>query len=245
MSPNLTSGSNMSKRSRLNRRLEKQTKQNLALSIFGIFFVLFLLIKFGLPLLANFVLLLPNTKTPDNTQSKTSAIVTVPQLNPVPTATNSANLKISGKTIASDRIDLYVNDNTVDKTQADNNGNFSFDVILIRGGNKIYVKAREGSNISSASDTFDVIFKDTPPSLTLNSPSDGQQFSKDQSSANITGKTDQDVKITVNGFWAIVDQNNNFSYNLPLQSGDNTIKIVGQDLAGNITEKDIKVKYSP
>jgi outer membrane lipopolysaccharide assembly protein LptE/RlpB len=48
----------------------------------------------------------------------------------------------------------------------------------------------------------------------------------------------------VNGFWAVVDDNNNFSYTLPLQSGDNQIKIVAIDQAGNKAEKDLKVNFS-
>ena len=59
------------------------------------------------------------------------------------------------------------------------------------------------------------------------------------------GKTDSGVRITVNGFWAVIDENNNFSYSLPLQDGDNAIKVVAQDQAGNKAEKEIKVTYSP
>lgn len=203
------------------------------------------MLKYGIPFLANFALLLSNNKTAENTQSKSSAIITVPQLNPLPDATNSAKLKLTGKTTASDTINLYINNSLSDKTQADKDGNFNFDLILTHGDNKIYVKGKEGNDESNPSDSFNVLFKDSPPSLTLNSPSDGQQFSKDQNSTNITGKTDPDVKVTVNGFWAIVDQNNNFSYQLPLQNGDNKIKITATDNAGNKTEKDITVKYSP
>ncbi len=231
-------------RSRLNRRLEKKSKRNLLLSILGIIFILFLMFKVGIPLLANLALMLSNNK-PIETQTKTASIVPVPQLDPLPEATNSAKLKLTGKTQPSDSVDLFVNDSVYDKTDADKNGNFSFDVILNHGDNKIYVKGKEGNDQSDPSDTFDIIFKDTPPSLTLNSPSDGQQFSKDQNTANVVGKTDSDVKVTVNGFWAIVDQNNNFSYPLPLQNGDNQIKVVATDNAGNKIEKDITVKYSP
>lgn len=203
------------------------------------------MLRYGIPLLANFALLLPNNKTTESSQNKSSAIITVPQIDPLPDATNSAKLKLTGKTTPSDIVNLYINDSLSDKTQADKDGNFNFDLILTNGDNKIYVKGKEGNVESNSSDSFDVLFKDSPPSLTLNSPSDEQQFSKDQNSANITGKTDPNVRVTVNGFWAIVDQNNNFSYQLPLQNGDNQIKIVATDNAGNKTEKDITVKYSP
>lgn len=237
----------MAKRSRLYRNLEKQTKKNLILNLLGIFIVLVLLIKFGTPLLTNFALFLSNTKnvSPTQTTQQGSNFVSAPQLNPLPDATNSAQLKVSGIAQGSSSIDLYLNDEIIDKTQADKNGKFSFDTTLNKGNNKIYVKSKVDKNISNPSQAFDVIFKNTNPTLTVNSPSDGAKFSKDQSSINVTGTSDPDVKVTVNGFWAIADQNNNFSYQLPLQNGDNQIKIIGIDSAGNKTEKDIKVTYSP
>lgn len=237
----------MTKRSRLYRNLEKQTKKNLILNLLGIFIVLFLLVKFGIPILANFALFLSNTKGDVSTQTTQQGpnFVGAPQLNTLPDATNSAQLKVSGIAQANSTIDLYLNDDIVDKTQADKNGSFSFDATLNKGNNKIYVKSRVDKNVSDPSQTFDIIFKNTNPTLSINSPSDGAQFSKDQSPINVTGKTDSDVKVTINGFWAIADQNNNFSYQLPLQNGDNEIKIIATDAAGNRTEKNIKVRYSP
>ncbi|HKC14644.1 MAG TPA: hypothetical protein VKC89_01615 [Patescibacteria group bacterium] len=232
-------------RSRLRRRVEKQTKRNLGLSILGIVLVLFLLLKYGIPLLANFALFLSNPTNSVNPPNLGTKFVSSPQLNPLPDATNSAQLKVSGIAQSSYTIDLYLNDDVIDKTQADKSGNFSFDATLIKGANKIYTKSRVDKNVSDPSQIFNVIFKNTLPSLNINSPSDGQQFSKDQNYVNVSGSTDSNVKVTVNGFWAISDQNNNFSYQLPLQSGDNQIKIVAVDIAGNKTEKTIKVKYSP
>jgi len=61
---------------------------------------------------------------------------------------------------------------------------------------------------------------------------------------HVHGKTDPNVKVTINDFWAIVDDSGNYSYNLSLKSGDNPIKIVATDDAGNNTEKDLKISYS-
>lgn len=232
-------------RSRLSRRIVKQTQRNLILSILGIILTLFLLVKYGIPLLANFALFISNPKGDIAQSVKGPNFISSPSLNPLPEATNSAQLKVSGIAQASSTIDLYLNDNIIDKTQADKNGGFSFDVTLIKGNNKIYTKARIDKKISDSSQNFNVLFKSTPPSLSIGSPSDGQQFSGDQNRVNVTGSTDAETKITVNGFWAIADQNNNFSYQLPLQNGDNEIKVVAVDVAGNKTEKVVKVKYSP
>ena len=167
-----------------------------------------------------------------------------PTLNPLPSATNSAKFTLSGKSEPLTNIDFYLNDSLADKTQADKNGNFSFDSLYVKGDNKIYVLAKSVDKTSNPSETLNVFYKDSKPNLTTNSPTDGQQFSKDQSEVNVSGSTDPQVKVTVNGFWAIVDQSNNFNYKLKLQSGDNTIKIVVEDQAGNKTEKELKVKRS-
>lgn len=234
----------MSKRSRLNRRLEKESKRNFALSILGIIFVLFLLFKFGLPLLINLSIFLSGSKQPTQVSSNSPDFVMAPSLNPLSTATNSAKFTLSGKSVPKATIDFYLNDSLVDKTQVDKNGNFSFDNQFIKGDNKIYVVAKLDNKKSNPSDTIFILYKDSKPNLTVSSPSDGQQFSKDQNEVNIAGSTDPQVKVTVNGFWAIVDQSNNFIYKLKLQNGENVIKITAEDQAGNKTEKEIKVKYS-
>lgn len=235
----------MNRRSRLYRQAEKESKRNIALSIFGIVVLLFILFKFGIPALVSFSLFLSGSKQTAVSPQNSTEVITPPQLNPLPSATNSANFQLFGKSQSQAVISLYLNNNLLDKTQADNNGNFSFKSSYIQGDNKIYVIAKINNQTSNPSDTLNVLFKNTSPSLSVNSPSDGQQFSKDQNSINVSGTTDTGVNITVNGHWAIVDQNNNFSYLLNLKSGNNDIKVEATDLAGNKTNKEIKVNYSP
>ena len=113
------------------------------------------------------------------------------------------------------------------------------------GENNIVAKTVVDNKESDPSNTITTILKSAPPSLNLFSPSDNQSFSKDQNMTEVKGTTDPDVKVTVNGLWAITDSNGNFEYSLPLQNGENTIKISATDLAGNKTEKEVKVTYSP
>ena len=234
----------MSKRSRLYRKLEKESKRNFYLSIFGILILFFLLVKYGLPLLANFSLWISGSKQASLPSSNSTEFVMPPQLDPLPTATNSAKFVLSGKSLPLATISFYLNENLVDKTQSDKKGEFSFESSLSKGDNKIYVKATLDKKNSGPSEILTVLFKDSKPNLNINSPSDGQQFSKDQNEVNVSGTTDSEVKVTINGFWAIVDQSNNFNYKLKLQNGENTIKIVAEDQTGNKTQKEIKVKYS-
>ena len=234
--------------SRLARNIERRTKKNLFFSIFGIIVVLFLVIKLGIPLLVNFSLMLSNQKDKSTTSSSNSSnpsFIASPVLNPLPSATNSATLVISGTGNAGQTVRIYINSNLVDETPTKKDGTFSINKTLKKGTNTIQAKSELNGKESDFSNSLNIVFNDTKPNLDITSPSDGQTFSKDQNTAQVSGKTDADIKVTVNGFWAIVDDNNNFSYSLPLQSGDNQIKIVATDSAGNTTEKDIKVTYNP
>jgi len=208
--------------------------------------ILFALIKFGIPLLVNLTLFVSGEKTQTSTSNKTAFFIPPPTLNFEYDATNSARIKISGSSSPNQIINLYINDNLVDKTETKNDSSFSFETILIPGENIIRARATtENGRESNLSESLTITFKSGAPSLEIKFPSDGQAFSKDQNTVEIKGTTDPYVRITINNFWAIIDENNNFSYTLGLKDGENEIKIVAQDQAGNKTEKSISVTYSP
>ena len=233
------------RRSRLTKRTEKRTQKTIILSVLGIIIVLYFLFKFGVEMLINFSLFLSSTnKQQVATNSNSISFIPAPILNPLPTATNSAKVIISGTADKGKTILLYMNNTNVDQTTSDGNGNFNFTETLNPGNNQISTKETSNSKQSDFSNVINVTYSNTPPTLDVTSPTDGEQFSKDQNTALVSGKTDPGVTVTVNGYWAVIDENNNFSYNLPLQNGDNEIKIIATDQAGNKTEKDIKVNYS-
>lgn len=233
-------------RSRLSRKLEKQTIKNLIVSILGILIVIIVLFKFGIPLLINFSLFVSGTKTQETSTRNTSTFIPPPILNSEYYATNSAQVKIEGSGSPNQVIDLYINGDLVDKTETKDDGSFSFETLLVPGENIIRAKAiTSDGKESSLSESLTIIFKSDPPSLEIKSPADGQFFSKDQNTVEIKGSTDPHVRVTVNNFWAVIDENNNFSYTLALKDGENEIKIVAQDQAGNKTEKNIKATYNP
>lgn len=236
----------MRRRSRISTYQEKKNKNTIWLSVIGIILVLFILFKFGIEALINFSLFLSGSKNSQNLNSSSNQFnfVASPILDPLPTATNSAKITISGVSDKDKIITVYINNRKVDEIETDNKGHFSTDENLTKGENVINVKAKYKEKQSDLSNSYSVIYKNSAPKLELTSPNDGQTFNKDQNKANVSGQTDSDVTITINGFWAVIDDNNNFSYILPLQNGDNQIKIEAIDQAGNKTEKTIKVNYS-
>jgi bacillopeptidase F len=233
------------RRSRLSKNAEKKTRKTLFLSVVGIIIVVFLLAKFGIGLLVNFSLFLAGPKDNQLLQGNSQInFVAPPTLNPLPNATNSAKIIISGRSTKEIDIELFINDDLIDETKTDKDGGFVFTPNLKEGNNQIKTRAIYKDKKSDFSVTFEVILKNSQPTLEVTSPSDGQTFKKDQNNVTIQGKTDLGVTITVNVFWAVIDDSNNFSYNLPLQNGDNEIKIVAIDQAGNRSEKSLKVNYS-
>lgn len=236
-------------KSRLSRRIEKQSKKNLVITLFGIILLVVFLAQFGIPLIEKSTLFVINAKnTNSETEDKvdTVSFIPPPVINPLPEATNSAEIVVSGTTQSNQKINLYLNDELIDTTQVKDN-KFSFSDIKIKEGeNTLKTKAVTKENKKSAySNIITILFKKTPPSLSLDTPSDNQSFSKDDKYAAISGKTDSNVKITVNDSWAIVDSDGKFSYSFPLQNGENKIKVVAMDAAGNKTEMERKVTYSP
>lgn len=225
--------------------MERKTKKNLALNILGIILIFFLAFKFGIPLLVNISLFLSGSQGKEEIKVQNSSFIAPPVLDSLPQATSGANIAISGLSSKNQTIKLYINGNLIDEAKTDEKGIFLFKETISPGENTIKAKALAGGKESDFSGSIIVAFKNAPPSLNIISPSDNQSFSKDQNTAEIKGTTDPDVRVTVNGLWAITDSNGNFSYTLPLQGGDNKIKIEAADTAGNKSTKEIKVTYSP
>jgi bacillopeptidase F len=202
----------------------------------------FLVIKFGMQFVTNYSLNLNKNASVNTTQSDNPTFVAPPVLNPIPDATNSAEIKVSGYALANEQIALYVNDNKVDEQPVKDDKTFSFSHVTLKTGqNSIKAKAVvDDQHESNYTDTQTVTFNNKAPSLSIDSPSDGQTI-KGDSHVTVSGKTDPGRQVTINDFWAIVDDQGKFSYNASIQKGDNTIKVVAKDDAGNTTSKEIKV----
>ncbi len=239
-------------RSRLSRREENNSKKSIAMSLLGIIAILFLVVKFGIPLLGNLGSFLSAHGKNANVETvvKKDVFVAKPELDALPTATNSATITISGTAQAKQTIKLYVNGSLEDTTDVTNDKKFEFlDQLLTTGDNLIQVKAIEKDETgheheSNFSDSFTISLTKNAPSLTIDQPTDHQTFSKDSSPTTVKGKTGPGVKVTVNDLWAIVDNNGNYSYDLPLKGGDNKITVKATDNANNSAEKDITVTYN-
>lgn len=206
--------------------------------------IIILAILFGIPLFSKFVNLF--NKPSANPIASSAPTLVPPNLSNLPQYTNQKTITVSGTGPINSTIKVFFN-NSSDSTVVDNTGNFSISVGLTKGANTIYAKTVDDRGIESASSTtYTVNFTDQVPNLTITVPQNNQTFyGSGQQSLNVQGSTDTGNSVTINDHIVIVDNAGKFSYQLNLQNGDNNIKIVSKDNAGNKKEVTLKVTFNP
>lgn len=238
--------------SRLGRKLEHKTKRQIFLYVLVICLVLFLIIKYAFLLLDKIGSVLIGFNEAEYskkiTESKTDEIILAPTLDSLATATNSASIKISGRSYETKgTIELFLNETLKNETEIFQDGLFAFgNIDLKEGENTIKVRYKNpNSKISKFSEINQILYLRDAPKLEITNPSDNSLFGKENQEITITGKTDPDNKIQINGYQAVVDGNGNFSYLLRLKDGENEINIEAVNLAQSKTSKKIKVIFRP
>ncbi|MBA3723787.1 MAG: hypothetical protein H0W89_02725 [Candidatus Levybacteria bacterium] len=234
------------KKSRLISHLQKQAYKNVLLACIGIILVIILLIIFGTNILVSFSLLVGKLTGVEETAITTQSdeYIAPPTLNAAPEATSSAAIIVTGYGQPDQRIDLYRNDTLINKTTVKSTSSFRFTgVTLVEGSNIIKARAANSDNKqSNFSNEVKTSFLKNAPDLTVDFPQNDQGFKKEESPVKVTGKTDSGAQVTINDFWAIVDAEGNYSYLYNLKDGDNPLKVVATDNAGNKTEKELKIR---
>lgn len=238
------------KRSRLLKNYERKSIRNLVLSILGILAILFLLFRYGIPLISDASFLFGRITgrilgTPVSVDKNKDGenYVPSPEIDPLPKATKEQDINISGTSLSGLSVILYLNGSRENETEVSDDGSFEFNITLTDGENIIKAKAVKDGNESEFSNTVVINYKKSGPSLSIDSPKENETVSG-PNPYNVTGKTEQDTTVTVNDFQAIISADS-WNYSLTLKDGENEIKVVATDLAGNKTEKIIRVNYSP
>lgn len=208
--------------------------------------LLFLVVKFGIPGIFTLASTINNLRHPGaNTANSTNSSLEIPSkpsLSSQYTATSSSSIKISGVADPNVNITLFRGDQILDNTVTDDKGKFNFVADLSSGRNVFSAQVTNNAGKKSeSSDSITVNSNNQPPKLEITSPTDGATINNSDS-VDIVGKTDSGSDITVNDGAAIVNDSGEFRYFLRLNSGDNKIKVVATDAAGNTTTKEITVK---
>lgn len=233
-------------RDRLKKHLKKKALTNTVFVLLGITIIGVLLFMFGTQLLINFSVLLTKGGNEQVNSTEDVSYIAAPDFDPIEEATNSAVIAVSGYSSVDDaQIKLYVNDVLEGTEKVNDKNEFRFaNVQIEEGDNEIKAKTvTNNGKESSFTAPYTVNYSKEPPEVTIEYPADGQTLKQEQQ--RIRGKTKSGATVTVNGFRAIVEPNGNFSYNIKLNQGGNSLKVVATDPAGNKSEKEINVTYAP
>ena len=231
--------------SRLSRLETRKEKRRLTLAILGILGIITLVGLFGVKVLVGFSVFMDRLHGNSPAPSPSSSLILPPTLNSPPEATNTATISVTGKGQPNLSLVVYLNDAQFKKLSVPTDGNFTINNIpLADGANKISAKLMDDkSGTSDLSNVVTVNFADKPPTLDVSSPSDNSTFSGDPNNVNVSGSTDDNVTVTINDRLVVIKSDNSFSYNYPLNDGDNILNIVATDAAGNQTKITRKVTY--
>ena len=238
----------MTYHTRLTRKQKaKDTRRALIFIILTLILAL-ALVFIGIPLLIRMAIFLGNLRTSSKIPEKSDLIPPSPPRIIVPfEATNSAQLFLKGHTEPGAAVELYNSGLSSTKVVADANGLFIVeDFTLTSGRNELTAIAQDEAGNQSQTSTPVVINYDTsPPSIEITNPEEGITISGLQNQVAIEGKTEENAKLTINDRLVIIGPEGNFHYQVSLQEGDNIFTLIVQDEAGNQTEKELKINYSP
>jgi len=207
-------------------------------------FIIIAVIVFGLTFLTKFINLFNKNSSSNSTlQSNT---ILPPTLSVLPQYTNKQSLVVKGTAPANSTVKIFFGSSS-DQTSADSSGNFAINVSLTKGANNIYaVTIDNQGNTSANSNSYTINYTNQLPNLTVSIPTNNQTFyGPTQQTPTIQGTTDIGNTVTINDHVAILDNNGKFAYTYSLQNGDNQLKIISTDQAGNKKEIDLKVTFNP
>lgn len=232
--------------SRMRRFEEKRLRTRLILITVGGISLLIFLGIFGIQLLIGFSVLLDRARGSDTGEtSQQRFLVLPPYLDPLPLATSSGRLVITGRGQQKANIILYINDQESKKTKVADDGTFILSSISLGEGTyTIQAKAEdERGKLSDISNTIRTTIIRRPPALEVTLPNNGDTVTGENNLVTVEGKTEENVDVRINDRFVVVRQDGMFTYAYPLSEGENTLTIKATDRAGNNTQQIRTVTY--
>jgi len=229
--------------SRIYRHKQHQQQKRTVVFILLIVFALFILFKLGFrSLIDSAVLISSFSNKKEVIEPKNDSFVGFLQLEEPITATNSAQIEISGTAQDYEKVAFYINDEIVKEVTL--RGKTFSEIIegLVPGENTIYVKAvSKDSKYTDKSDIYTVMYANEPPEISIDSPHDGDTVHS--ADLTISGSTKPGANLQINNQPIVVGFNGSFDTTIRLQEGDNKLHYSATDIAGNSTTLEMNVKY--
>jgi len=231
---------------RFGRIEERKQRKRLVVAIVGSLALIVFLVIFGFKLLVGFSLLVEKLHgSPQQTQNPTQTIILPPTLDPLPVATKSSSLVVSGSGQSGLTAIVYVNDAETKNISVTKSGMFATQLTNLKDGtNTISAKLMDNQgNLSDLSNVLTVEIKQKQPTLNVTSPSDNTSILGDNNIVTISGNTDDNTTVTVNGRFIVIKSDNSFSYQYALGTGQTKLTVIATDEAGNTTTVERNVTY--
>ncbi len=223
------------------KKEEIKTYKRIGLLLTGFFIMLLIIWFMGTNFINSLAFLANGNNDSSSSSTETSLPLQTPTFTALPEAVNTPTLDILGETSSGVSVSLSVNGKEITKTKSLDSGEFKFTAVkLIPGDNLVKVTATDSSGEKkdvSATVNLDT----TKPGLAITSPVDGASFSQTTKNVVVTGSTEAEAIVYINGGQAVVDANGKFSYNTPVTPGQNNIEVSSTDGAGNITTVKLNV----
>lgn len=232
------------------KRIARRSRRNFLITLIIIAALAYSTVTWVLPSFINSVGFVKNVIKPSQrtlSQSSENTALAPPVLNIPYEATNTAQIDIKGFGTPNSKIKLFIDDDPKQTINVSSDGSFDFEKVLLNlGTNNIYGKTiNERGDESLPSKEVKLIYINEKPSLNINEPEDGKKIQGGDKKVKVSGKTDPGVQVFVSGNQVIVDRDGNFSIDLSLDEGDNTISIKAVDAASNSIEIQRRINYTP
>jgi len=233
--------------SRLRAYREKQIKKRLFFTSVVTSAVLAFIILYGFdyfPAWVEFITKVVNPNVEVTNQVKEAPLP--PVLEPLPDHLNTPKPQIRGTAMAGTVVKLFLDGSLLGETLVNKEGIFSYqpDEVIADGQHKLTALAVLNGVESQLSQpiTFDI--DTTKPELVIETPSEGETITIPAGGdkvIEVTGQSESGVKVTVNDRLATVKLDGSFRVKIPVEAGEQELKVVGEDKAGNQTTVQIKV----
>lgn len=230
------------------RKTQNKARNRIIIGIIIVFVIGYLSITWGLPALIGGLTYITHLNAKPITKVASNEVIAIPPpvLNIPFEATNSASLMINGYTTPDSKVEIYFDDELKTTVDVKSDGSFLTEPLsLVNGTNNIYGKTIVDTKKSLSSKNIRVYFDNEKPELTITSPADNQEIKGGDKKVRVSGSTDSQNTVSINGSTVIVNGNGEFASDLAINEGDNTITISATNKYGNSTSVERKVKYSP
>lgn len=234
--------------SRMQKIEEKKSKRQAIFFTFLTILLTLVVIFLGIPSLIKMAVFLSNLRSSGQSiETKDTVPPVPPRLQPLAEATQSAKVSLRGFSEPGATIKVFRDNEEISEVLVDKDGQFTVSDITLRvGENRFKTLAIDNAgNESKYSPIISISLDTTPPTLSLTTPTDGKTFYEDEKEILVAGQTETGAQLNINGFYALVDTEGNFAKKIVLEGGENEIKIVAIDNAGNKAEIITTVTYTP